>query len=259
VRRFVARSRSLLRRFRAARAKLLLARREGYLPLKLNIGCGYDKRDGYLNIDMDPACNPDLLVFDNDLSMLPHGHFEELLAHDVLEHIPRSLTMSSLLDWASLLKRNGTLTLQTSDILGITDMMRQNPTFAFEFNWTGLMFGNQIHPGDFHFNGFTERTLRAHLEVAGFACSGFSRKDGWLLSATVPKVRDWQEPLLVLRNTSDQNFLSAIFRIALTREVTPADLKRFKGRNLSSQSVRRWVLREIISNPENLYRVGASL
>lgn len=46
------------------------------LPAKLNIGCGYDKRDGYLNIDSDPACCPDILIIDNDLSGLPKGHFE---------------------------------------------------------------------------------------------------------------------------------------------------------------------------------------
>lgn len=25
---------------------------------KLNIGCGYDKREGYVNVDVDPACEP---------------------------------------------------------------------------------------------------------------------------------------------------------------------------------------------------------
>ena len=70
---------------------------------KLNYGCGFDKRLGYLNVDMDPACQPDLLIKSNDFSQLPKYHFEELLAKDVLEHIPRTQTLNALLEFSSLL------------------------------------------------------------------------------------------------------------------------------------------------------------
>ena len=54
------------------------------LPRKLNVGCGYDKRPDYLNIDVDPACEPDVLIVDNDFSPIPTGYFDEVLAKDVL-------------------------------------------------------------------------------------------------------------------------------------------------------------------------------
>jgi hypothetical protein len=38
---------------------------------KLNIGCGQDKREGYLNVDVDPVCAPDLLIVDGDYSAIP--------------------------------------------------------------------------------------------------------------------------------------------------------------------------------------------
>src|ERR1700722_14651214 len=80
---------------------------------KINYGCGFDKRDGYLNVAMDPACQPDFLIKDGDLSNLPKGHFVEIFAKDVLEHIPRTQTLHILLEFASLLKMHGTLMIQT--------------------------------------------------------------------------------------------------------------------------------------------------
>lgn len=36
--------------------------------MKLNMGCGHNKIDGYLNVDMSPECQPDLIC---DLEVLP--------------------------------------------------------------------------------------------------------------------------------------------------------------------------------------------
>jgi hypothetical protein len=83
---------------------------------KINFGCGYDKREGYLNVDSDPACDPDFLIPIGDLSLLPKHHFKEVLAKDVLEHIPRAKSLDALLEFSSLLCDGGTLFLQTSSI-----------------------------------------------------------------------------------------------------------------------------------------------
>jgi hypothetical protein len=47
---------------------------------KLNYGCGYDKREGYLNVDMDPHCAPDFLVQNMDFSQIPKHRFDEVTA-----------------------------------------------------------------------------------------------------------------------------------------------------------------------------------
>ena len=43
----------------------------GECPLKLNVGCGYDKRECYLNFDVDPACAPDLLIVEGYYTQFP--------------------------------------------------------------------------------------------------------------------------------------------------------------------------------------------
>lgn len=157
----------------------------------LNIGCGYDKRPGYLNIDMDPACEPDFLVNADNADDLPTDYFHKVLAKDVLEHIPRTETLSALLQWARYLQLGGRLELQTSSIYGVVDMMRARETFEYHYGMTVCMFGSQAHPGDFHYTGFTVQTLRVHLLAAGFIPISIKLDEGWLFHVQAMKYEDW--------------------------------------------------------------------
>ena len=56
--------------------------------MRINLGCGFDKREGYLNVDKDPSCEPDQIV---DLDVLPwpweDNAADEVLLKHVLEHL----------------------------------------------------------------------------------------------------------------------------------------------------------------------------
>ena len=73
------------------------------LPKKLNVGCGFDIRPGFLNVDAAAFHDPDLVADVTDLRMLPDGYFEEIVAQDVLEHFERSKTSTALTEWSRLL------------------------------------------------------------------------------------------------------------------------------------------------------------
>jgi ubiquinone/menaquinone biosynthesis C-methylase UbiE len=58
--------------------------------MKLNLGCGYKKEEGYVNIDDDPLVNPDYAINLDDVNIkLPFDDntVEEVKAHHILEHI----------------------------------------------------------------------------------------------------------------------------------------------------------------------------
>jgi len=66
--------------------------------LQLNLGCGFDHRQGYVNVDSWPGCAPDYLV---DLETFPwpfeNCSITHILASHVLEHLGGDLaTFSSL-------------------------------------------------------------------------------------------------------------------------------------------------------------------
>ena len=176
------------------------------LPTSINVGCGYDKRPGFLNVDMDPACAPDVLIVDNDFSVLPRGHFRYLVARDVLEHIPRSQSLAALLEWSDLLMMGGQAEVETSSILDALAQMIDKP-YATQHGWTICLFGNQAHPGDYHFTGFTPTTLLTHLHAAGFQPGPITLREGWLISSVATKVEDWTA--LLSSDLDDEAFVVA--------------------------------------------------
>jgi predicted SAM-dependent methyltransferase len=55
---------------------------------KLNLGCGFDKRDGWINADNFPECEPDLMLDVEDADWpFEDGRFDHVLLKHVLEHV----------------------------------------------------------------------------------------------------------------------------------------------------------------------------
>ena len=217
---------------------------------KINFGCGYDKLDGYLNVDVDPACKPDVLLPIGDLSSLPKHHFREVYAKDVLEHIPRSKSLEALLEFSSLLRDDGMLFVQTTSITQVAKKLEENPSFADQYGWTICLFGNQVHPGDFHYTGFTDTSLTVHLAAAGFEVTSKSMVEDWCMRFECRKRDAWDDLLDSI--IDNPQFIALAYERFFYRTVDDIGLVHF-GRRLDAGVDRRTVLKEIVSPPERLF------
>jgi SAM-dependent methyltransferase len=59
---------------------------------KLNLGCGEFKKQGYVNVDINPRVNPDVLLDLNNpksYSRFADSSFDEIFCEHVLEHLDR--------------------------------------------------------------------------------------------------------------------------------------------------------------------------
>ena len=139
------------------------------LPTCINLGCGWDIRPGWLNVDLFEFHKPDLVADVTDLPMLPDGAFQEVLAQDVLEHLARDKVAPALAEWARLLAPHGTITLRVPSLPDAAALLsqpdRQSPERADEV--IHLVYGTQAYGGDFHLSGYTFRNLAHQLAAAG--------------------------------------------------------------------------------------------
>lgn len=228
-------------------------------PKFLNVGCGYDKRTGFLNVDMDPNCQPDLLIKDNDFSVLPRRYFDKLIAYDVLEHIHRSETPNALLEWADLMSIDAQVEVETSNVLAIVDLMRANNSYANHANCTIYMYGNQMHAGDYHLTGFTEITLRVQMAAAGFEIDSFIHHMDWILLAKGRKVEDWAELVDTGTHLSNSDFIVAAYEAALFRSPEEPFHSMEVGWLDSGEKDRRAILKKLYASDERRLKIAATL
>jgi SAM-dependent methyltransferase len=60
------------------------------MALKLNIGCGFNKRPGYINVDKEKACEPDVVADLEGRWPFEDNTVDEVSAIHVLEHLGQS-------------------------------------------------------------------------------------------------------------------------------------------------------------------------
>lgn len=158
-------------------------------PRKLNLGCGFDIRSGYLNVDFQDFHNPDLVADIRKLDMLPSEFYEEIIAQDCLEHFPRSDTEPALAEWSRLLKPGGILKLRVPNLIGLLELFLWESKQSIEEQkvLVQCLYGTQAYNGDWHLTGFTQILLEHYLEKAGFNNIKFKSKDHWLFDITCKK------------------------------------------------------------------------
>jgi hypothetical protein len=142
--------------------------------LKLNLGCGYDHRAGYVNLDVDPATHPDLV---HDLYQpLPYtdNSVSEILLQDVLEHFTLQDGYRLLLECQRVLQAQGKLKVRVPNVTAIWQKYHQQPDVLHLF-----IYGDTSKSGVWgaHKAGYDPASLARVLETTELSISDWATDD----------------------------------------------------------------------------------
>ena len=132
--------------------------------MKLDIGCGNAKLEGYVGVD---AYVDGESYIKSDMWHIPleDGSVEEIFSSHALEHVAMSLVPATLKEWNRLLVPGGKLTLLVPNFDYVARYWLTGP----DREWAEMIvFGNQAHGGEFHKSAFTPMGLQGDLQNAGF-------------------------------------------------------------------------------------------
>lgn len=168
----------------------------GNYPKRLNLGCGYDVRPGFLNVDLHERHGPDLVADVTSLGMLPSGEFTEIVAQDVLEHVERHKVHVALTEWARLLAPGGVIHVRVPSLELIFRMLAQpqNRSADEAAKIIHLMYGTQAYTGDYHLAGFTASVLEKHLNDVGLQICWSDIAHGWCFDVHARKTEKLTDP-----------------------------------------------------------------
>jgi predicted SAM-dependent methyltransferase len=166
-------------------------------PDRLNLGCGFDHREDFLNVDIHDFHHPDLLADVTALDMLPDGFYREIIAQDVLEHLPRTETVTVLSEWSRLLAPGGVLHIRVPSVIDLVEYLKapEHQTVEQQERFIQCLFGTQAYTEDTHFTTFTELVLRDYLRQAELEVAEWGLRDGWLFEVDARKPVPAPEPV----------------------------------------------------------------
>jgi SAM-dependent methyltransferase len=148
--------------------------------INLNIGCGLDKKDGYINIDGAQETNPDVVMVFPDESLLdrfPQNSVSEVLMQDFLEHHFRWEAEKILREVYAILKPDGVVRIRVPNLIWIALDLRIPWRIKINLLWGGQDMPQgkgddeirKKHPTLFcHKYGYTPGTLRSLLRAVGY-------------------------------------------------------------------------------------------
>ena len=96
-------------------------------PVRLNIGCGPDQPEGWVNLDSNPDEEPDIVA---DVRHLPFDDdsVDEIYASHILEHI--DCREPVLEEWCRVLRPGGLITIAVPDIIATFFAVRRGGYYA---------------------------------------------------------------------------------------------------------------------------------
>ena len=140
--------------------------------IKLNLGCGSDIKEGFINVDMRKDIKADVVV-DLSVDILPFedNEIDEILAKDILEHFSWRDTDRIFADWIRVLKIGGKIELMVPNFKAHYELFMKGKTDPrYKGAWgyfVANVFGGQDYEGNFHKTMFNADEIESLFERSG--------------------------------------------------------------------------------------------
>lgn len=135
---------------------------------KLNLGCGSNKLEGYINIDTEKSTKPDL-VHDFVKCSLPYkpNTIDEIVLFHTIEHIRKEFHPQLIAEFFRVMKVARPLFISYPNFWECASRWKDNYQGKRDF-WHKTMFGRQLYPADYHVCAMDPKELEVLLLKVGF-------------------------------------------------------------------------------------------
>lgn len=134
--------------------------------MKLHLGCGYKKLEGFVNVDIRPEVTPDIIDDISVLSEIADNSVSLIYCCHVLEHFDRHSYKNVLKLWTNKLIEGGILRLSVPD-LDVVAMLIHTKKYPLKSLY-GPLYGGQNYPENFHYIGYNFESLSEDLIELGY-------------------------------------------------------------------------------------------
>ena len=137
--------------------------------IKLNLGCGYQYLEGYINVDLYAEKvdeRDDIEILERVTTIMDESKFDEIYSAHSLMCVPEGKLLSTLTLWKGLLKEGGKLIIETTDL--DKQIKKYNQDIKHSEVVIRSLFGNDIMDGKGLRYQFNFYLLELWLKRAGF-------------------------------------------------------------------------------------------
>lgn len=132
-------------------------------PVRLHLGCGDRRLQGYVNVDIRKTTAVDVVGAAECLPY-PDGAVDRIESYHLVEHLPRHALPPMLREWYRVLRPGGRVVIECPDFdRAVAEYLEGNE------GRLDSIFGLQRHAGDAHLFGYNVDRLGRLLAAAGFA------------------------------------------------------------------------------------------
>ena len=146
--------------------------REGQ-PLRLHLGCGEQRFEGYINIDYPSEqhnvmqVRPDYQANITQLDFPPQS-VDEIRLHHVFEHFNRVSALAMLIKWQQWLKVGGKLHIETPDLMGSAEVLVSKAPWSMKMGAVRHLAGDQAASWAYHVDHWFPERYEHTLKQLGF-------------------------------------------------------------------------------------------